>query len=104
MAIALGGLIGFATIGQSAAAGSSRDEECRLLEHQLQHELLVTHAKARRAAEAKALQAKASKLCASHRQAQGIKTFADALKLLGVEPVDSDRTNPKAHQRNGVEK
>lgn len=102
MAIALGGMLGLATIGQAAVAGTTREEECRLLQRQLQHELLVTHAKARRAAEARALQGKAIKLCASSRKAQGIRTFADALKLLGVRPIDQDRQGPKAHRSNGV--
>lgn len=103
VAIALGGMLGLSTIG-SVAAGTTRDEECRLLERQLRHELLVTHAKARRAAEARALQVKATKLCASVNQAQGIRTFADALKLLGVQPIDEDRPSRKVRKPNGESK
>jgi hypothetical protein len=102
-AAALSGLLCLTTIAHSAAAVTSRVEECKLLEHQLQHEL-ITHAKARRAAEARVLQGKARKLCASERQAQGIRTYADALKLLGLQPVGDDRPIPKAHKPNGVEK
>ncbi|GAI29525.1 unnamed protein product, partial [marine sediment metagenome] len=42
-----------------------------------------------RAAKAKSLQKKAIRFCASNRQAQGIRTFAKALKVLGVQPANN---------------
>ena len=90
-------------LGHHAAASTTRDEECHALLRQLQQGLLVTHAKARHVAEAKALGAKAAKLCASRRQAQGIKDYADALKLLGIRPIDNDRLRHKPQTKNGVE-
>jgi hypothetical protein len=38
--------------------------------------------------EAKALQRKADRYCADKHQAQGIRTLANALKVLGASPVD----------------
>ena len=41
-----------------------------------------------RSPQATALQDKANRFCAERKQAQGIRTYANALKLLGVTPVD----------------
>ena len=42
-------------------------------------------------AAAKALQKRGTRYCAEKKQAQGIRMFANALKLLGVAPADQDR-------------
>lgn len=102
-AFVLTGMLGLAAVCQASAA-TTREVECRMLQKQLQHQLLVTHAKAIRVAEARALQAKASRLCASSRKAQGIRTFADALHLLGVRPIDPDRLRHKARNPHGVKR
>ena len=44
---------------------------------------------------ARALQSKARQLCATRREAQGMRTYADALKLLGVRPIDDRRMRAK---------
>ncbi len=49
------------------------------------------HSVASEAAEAKALQKKANRYCAARKQAQGIRMLANALKLLGVTPVDPNQ-------------
>ncbi|SDN76086.1 hypothetical protein [Phyllobacterium sp. OV277] len=60
---------------------------CGKLQQQTQ-QAITEHAEAKRAAKARALQRKATRFCASNKQAQGIRTFAQALKLLGVQPID----------------
>lgn len=65
----------------------SRTDRCNVLQQQFTH-AITEHAEAKRAAEAKALQKKAMKFCAGDEQAQGIRAFATALKLLGVQPID----------------
>ncbi|MBN9038899.1 MAG: hypothetical protein J0H53_22780 [Rhizobiales bacterium] len=71
-------------------AGATRSELCSRLSRQLD-KAIETHATAAQAAAAKELQKKGSRYCAGRKQAQGIRTFANALKLLGVTPVDPDR-------------
>ncbi|RWD86971.1 MAG: hypothetical protein EOS40_36605, partial [Mesorhizobium sp.] len=44
---------------------------------------------------AKALQRKGNRFCADKKQAQGIRMLANALKLLGVTPIDPDAVTPK---------
>ncbi|MBA8881316.1 hypothetical protein [Phyllobacterium myrsinacearum] len=65
----------------------TRTELCGKLQQQTQ-QAITEHAEAKRAAKARALQRKATRFCASNKQAQGIRTFAQALKLLGVQPID----------------
>ena len=48
----------------------------------------ATHAAATQVTAAKALQRKGNRFCASKKQAQGIRMLANALKLLGVTPID----------------
>jgi hypothetical protein len=77
-----------ASIEQSKADGTpTRTELCGKLQSQVQH-AITEHAEAKRAAKAKALQRQATKFCASNKQAQGIRAYAQALKLLGVQPID----------------
>ncbi|MBN9243534.1 MAG: hypothetical protein J0I98_12155 [Mesorhizobium sp.] len=71
-------------------AASARSELCRRLSRQVD-EAIETHAKATQVAAAKALQKRGTRYCAERKQAQGIRMFANALKLLGVAPVDPDR-------------
>ena len=79
-----------APVQSHARASLTRSELCSRLSRQVD-EAIETHAKAMQAAEAKALRKKAIRYCADRKQAQGIRMFADALKLLGVSPVDPDR-------------
>ncbi len=76
-----------ASIEQSAADETpTRIELCGKLQIQAQH-AITEHAEAKRAAKAKALQRQAARFCASNKQAQGIRAYAQSLKLLGVQPV-----------------
>lgn len=72
----------------------SRIERCSLLDKQLET-VLKTKRTVRHATTARALRSKARRLCATHREAQGIRTYADALKLLGVQPNDDRRMRSK---------
>jgi len=65
----------------------TRSQLCGKLQLQTQ-QAITEHAEAKRAAKARALQRRATRFCASNKQAQGIRTFAQALKLLGVQPID----------------
>jgi hypothetical protein len=64
----------------------ARTQLCGKLQTQVQH-AIIEHAEAKRAAKAKALQRQATRYCAGHKQAQGIRAYAQALKLLGVQPI-----------------
>ncbi len=76
-----------ASIDQSTADDTpTRTELCGKLQLQTQH-AITEHAEAKRAAKAKALQRQATQFCASNKQAQGIRAYAQALKLLGVQPI-----------------
>lgn len=72
----------------------TRNERCNLLDRQLET-VLRTNRTARHAFAARALRSKAERLCRTHRQAQGIRTYADALNLLGVRPFDDRRVQRK---------
>jgi hypothetical protein len=65
----------------------TRIERCDTLQQQLDH-AIIQHARAKRAAQARALRKKGEKFCAGNSQAQGIRAYATALKLLGVKPID----------------
>jgi len=65
----------------------TRTDRCNKLQQQFADEI-TGHAEAKRAAEAKALQKKAMKFCAGNQQAQGIRAYATALKMLGVQPIE----------------
>ena len=69
------------------AAPITRTERCSNLSRQVD-EAIETHAAATQVTAAKALQRKGTRFCASKKQAQGIRMFANALKLLGVTPID----------------
>ena len=77
-----------AAVGQSdAKAVLTRSERCINLSRQFD-EALETHATATQVTAAKALQRKGNRFCANKKQAQGIRMLANALKLLGVTPID----------------
>ena len=91
----MGALLGIALV--TAAVGESnakvaitRSERCTNLSHQFD-DALKTHATATQVAAAKALQRRGNRYCANKKQAQGIRMLANALKLLGVTPIDSDQ-------------
>jgi hypothetical protein len=75
-------------VGHTATkAPITRIERCGALQQQLDH-AIAQHARGKRASQARALRKKAEKFCAGKSQAQGIRTYATALKLLGVKPID----------------
>ncbi|MBN9069412.1 MAG: hypothetical protein J0H60_23975 [Rhizobiales bacterium] len=84
-----------ATIGTSAMAAGhtvkkapiTRIERCDALQQQLDR-AIIQHARGKRTSQARVLRKKAEKFCAGKSQAQGIRTYATALKLLGVKPID----------------
>jgi len=68
-------------------AGQTRAERCSKLQSQLAEQIEI-HAGSSHSATAAAMGAKARKLCASGKQAQGLRTYAKALQILGVQPID----------------
>ncbi|CCV08857.1 conserved exported hypothetical protein [Mesorhizobium metallidurans STM 2683] len=68
-------------------AAITRSERCSDLSRQFD-QALETHATATQVTAAKALQRKGNRYCANRKQAQGIRMLANALKLLGVTPID----------------
>lgn len=86
--VLLTGVLALAPLQASAAKATiTRIERCNRLEQQFKKAITV-HAEAKRASEARALQRKAAKFCAGRAQAQGIRAYAKALKMLGVQPND----------------
>ena len=88
----MGALLGIslvtAVVEQSnAKVAITRSERCTELSRQFD-EALETHAAATQVTAAKALQRKGNRFCANKKQAQGIRMLANALKLLGVTPID----------------
>lgn len=78
-----------AAVGASNAKVTpiTRAERCSDLSRQVD-EALETHPAATQVTAAKALQRKGNRFCANKKQAQGIRMLANALKLLGVTPID----------------
>ncbi|OHV88715.1 hypothetical protein [Mesorhizobium sp. ORS 3428] len=85
-----------------AKVATSRAERCANLSRQVD-EALETHAAATQVTAAKALQRKGNRFCADKKQAQGIRMLANALKLLGVTPVEPDAVPPKTDLHNNKE-
>jgi len=80
-----------AVVGVSdAKVAITRAERCSNLSRQID-EALETHATATQVTAAKALQRKGNRYCAKKKEAQGIRMLANALKLLGVTPIDTDQ-------------
>jgi hypothetical protein len=81
-------LVTAAAVGETdAKATITRTERCSSLSRQVD-EAIETHAAATRVTAAKALQRKGNRYCAEKKEAQGIRMLANALKLLGVTPID----------------
>lgn len=81
-------LLHVATPAHSMAAGeTTRAGRCAILQKQLA-EQIGHHVGSGRSAAAASLAAKGKKLCASGKQAQGLRAYAKALQILGVQPVD----------------
>ncbi|ENR65028.1 hypothetical protein C032_02695 [Brucella abortus 63/294] len=68
-----------------AAPLVTRSQRCERLKHQLQT-ALSGHVKIGRVHQVEVLQRRGARFCASKRQAQGLRAYAEALKLLGVKP------------------
>ena len=89
----MGALFSISLVTASVAASSAkvtpitRSERCIDLNRQVD-EALETHAAATQVTAAKALQRKGNRFCTNKKQAQGIRMLANALKLLGVTPID----------------
>lgn len=89
----MGALLSLSLVTAAVAASNAkvtpitRAERCSDLSRQVD-EALETHAAATQVTAAKALQRKGNRFCANKKQAQGIRMLANALKLLGVTPID----------------
>ncbi|UVK46721.1 hypothetical protein BPNPMPFG_002425 [Mesorhizobium sp. AR07] len=99
----MGALLGFSLVTicldqSNAESAISRSELCSSLNRQLD-EALETHAAAKQVTAAKALQRKGTRFCANKKQAQGIRMLANALKLLGVTPIDPVTLKTDLHQK-----
>ncbi|MDX8491798.1 hypothetical protein RFN29_09420 [Mesorhizobium sp. VK22B] len=95
----MGALLGISLVTGPVEAGgakvaTTRTERCTNLSRQVD-EALETHAASTQVTAAKALQRKGNRFCANKKQAQGIRMLANALKLLGVTPIDPDAVTPK---------
>jgi len=91
----VGALLGIslvtAAVGETdAKVAITRAQRCSNLSRQFD-EALETHATATQVTAAKALQRKGNRYCAKKKEAQGIRMLANALKLLGVTPIDTDQ-------------
>jgi hypothetical protein len=64
-------------------------ERCNRLSRQVD-EAIYANSKSTQVNAARTLQKRAILLCAQNKRAQGIRTFAKALKLLGAKPADID--------------
>ncbi len=92
VSISLAALLGISLITvaveqSDAKMALTRAERCSSLSRQVD-EALETHPAATQVTAAKALQRKGNRFCANKKQAQGIRMLANALKLLGVTPID----------------
>lgn len=96
MAMIMGAAASVASAAPSGTHGPiSRRERCSLLDHQLTRAIALNH-KTGRLTAARALRKKARRFCATRREAQGLRMYADALKSLGVTPLDPERARPTA--------
>ena len=73
--------------GWPSMAAQTRTGRCNVLQDQLSDQLKA-HAGSGRSAAAATMGARARKLCAGGKQAQGLRAYAKALQLLGVQPID----------------
>jgi hypothetical protein len=79
--------IGFQPAAADVKPTISRLERCRVLDLQL-GKALAARPGGRMTADARSLEGKGMKLCLEHREAQGLRTLAEALRDLGVKPID----------------
>jgi len=86
LAVIAGGLLGLPGSG-NAASDETRSHRCSILQDQLNDEI-KEHAGSSRNATAATMGARARKLCANGKPAQGLRTYVKALQLLGVQPID----------------
>jgi hypothetical protein len=86
LAVLASGLVGLPGSG-NAAMDETRSHRCSILQDQLNAEIRA-HAGSSRSANAATIGAKARKLCAGGKPAQGLRAYVKALQLLGVQPID----------------
>ena len=86
LAVLASGLLGLPHSGD-AAINETRSQRCGILDDQLNAEIKA-QAGSSRSANAATMGAKARKLCANGKPAQGLRTYVKALQLLGVQPID----------------
>lgn len=85
--VALAGAFSLLAGPDGVAAEQTRSDRCTILQDQLA-EQIKTHSGSNRSAKATTIGAKARKLCAEGKQAQGLRTYVKALQLFGVQPID----------------
>ena len=73
-------------------------QRCTQLGQQLD-EAMKAGASATRLSEVGTLRKQAYRFCVRNKRAQGIRTYAKALKLLGVTPIDSDQQIASTHPK-----
>lgn len=86
LAALAGSLVLLAGFGD-VAAEQTRSDRCGILQDQLA-EQIKTHPGSSHSAKAATIGAKAKKLCADGKQAQGLRAYVKALQLFGVQPID----------------
>lgn len=86
LAVLAGGLAVLPALGEAATV-ETRSQRCGVLQDQL-NGVIKAHAGSTRSANAASLGAKGHKLCASGKQAQGLRAYVKALQLFGVQPID----------------
>lgn len=84
---AVGAVFLVISLVEPSFAAQTRSQRCNTLQDQLSDQLKA-HAGSHGSSAAAVMGAKAKKLCASGKQAQGLRTYAKALQLLGVQPID----------------
>ncbi|WP_119269584.1 hypothetical protein [Taklimakanibacter deserti] len=89
LAVLAGGLLMPPGLGDAATSETTRSQRCSILQDQLNAEIKA-HAGSGRSANAATIGAKARKLCAGGKPAQGLRAYVKALQLLGVQPIDPE--------------
>jgi len=77
----------FAVPAAPAASVQTRTGRCNVLQSQLSEEV-KDRAGSMNSATAAAMGARAKRLCASGKPAQGLRLYAKALQLLGIQPIE----------------
>jgi hypothetical protein len=81
------GVFALALAASDASATVTRSQRCTILQNQL-NEQIKAHSGSNRSANAASIGVKARKLCAGNKQAQGLRAYAKALQLFGIQPID----------------